>query len=388
MPNSGYFDVIFASSGSTATVPDGIQSDGSVSYTQGYGVDYTLDPNTNPSALNIEQTKFNQLLYDITSAIQYIQQNGAAPFITTSMNNGTAYSYAKGAIVSYDPGSGIQNYYSSVSSNTTTPTDSSWVALGAGSLGRTKLTTNTTYYVSTTGNDTTGNGTSGNPWATPQHAVNYIVAGVDLGGFTATISCADGTYTTPVIISNPWTGSGNVILQGNISTPSNCILHTTSANCVQVNNGCQLSIQGFELETTTSGNGIDSAGYLGIIGNMNFGTMASGQAHMTANTGGVIVISSSYTISGNAAQHLGANQRGEIAMAAGTVTLSGTPAFSVFAQATDLGLLTITGVSYSGSGTGTYYSATANSVIDTGGSGPTFFPGNSAGSTGTGGQYL
>ena len=55
--------------------PDAVQSNGSVSYDQGYGVDYTL-PNTNPSYKYMEQDKFNQLFYDITSALQQLPAGG------------------------------------------------------------------------------------------------------------------------------------------------------------------------------------------------------------------------------------------------------------------------------------------------------------------------
>lgn len=130
MPILGYFDTPFASSGPTATVPDAIQTDGSVSYEGGYGVNYTLNPATDPSALNVENTKMNQIFNDVTKALQYIQQNGAAPFITTTMNGGTPFSYAKGAIVSFDPGSGIENYISLDAANVTDPTDPSWQVLG------------------------------------------------------------------------------------------------------------------------------------------------------------------------------------------------------------------------------------------------------------------
>ena len=122
MPNSGYFDVVFATSGSRATVPDAIQSDGTVSYTQGYGPDYTLDPATNPSALYIEENKFNQLLYDVTSALQQLQQFSVPPFITTAMNNGTPFSYAKDVRVIY---SGVI-YQSLINSNTDTPPSANW----------------------------------------------------------------------------------------------------------------------------------------------------------------------------------------------------------------------------------------------------------------------
>lgn len=131
MPINGYFDVVFASSGSVATVPDAVQTDGSVSYTQGYGVNYTLNPTTNPSALNIEQTKFNQLLNDITTAIQLLQRNGASNFITSSMNGGSPYSYNLGATCLYSG----QIWLSTAPSNATVPgaTGASWVALTASS---------------------------------------------------------------------------------------------------------------------------------------------------------------------------------------------------------------------------------------------------------------
>src|ERR1700733_5859944 len=93
MPSSGYFDIPFGVDGTLITVPDGVQSDGSVSYAQGWGVDYTL-PNTNPSYKYMPQGQFNQLFFDITTAIQNWQQNTIAPFITSSMNGGTPYSYS------------------------------------------------------------------------------------------------------------------------------------------------------------------------------------------------------------------------------------------------------------------------------------------------------
>lgn len=127
MPISGYFDTIFASSGTITTVPDAVQGDGSVSYAQGYGVDYTL-PNTNPSYRYMEQGKFNQLFYDVTSAIQTLQQGSPPAFITSTMNGGTPYTYPAGATVSY---SGV-NYTSLVGSNTDTPPSSKWAkAYGA-----------------------------------------------------------------------------------------------------------------------------------------------------------------------------------------------------------------------------------------------------------------
>ena len=121
MVSSGYFDVPFGVDGTLTTVPDGVQPDGSVSYTQGYGVNYTLQPGT-AGALNVDNGSMNQLFYDITLAIQNYQQNGIPPFITSAMNNGSPFSYAQYAQVLYE---GVA-YQSNISGNTDTPPSSKW----------------------------------------------------------------------------------------------------------------------------------------------------------------------------------------------------------------------------------------------------------------------
>lgn len=133
MPINGYFDVVFGKDGDLTAVPDSAQPDGSVSYDQGYGPDYELDPTSNPDALLIERRKFNQLLFDMTTAIQSWQQNSFAPFITPTMNGGTPFSYPAYIMVLYDPGSGLQLYQSLRGSNTDLPTvASSWAAIPLG----------------------------------------------------------------------------------------------------------------------------------------------------------------------------------------------------------------------------------------------------------------
>lgn len=140
MPISGYFDTPFGIDGTLVTVPDGVQSDGSVSYNQGWGVDYTL-PSSNPSYKYMPQGQFNQLFFDITSAIQNWQQNTIAPFITSTMNGGSPYTYPQYALVLY----GGVAYLSNTGSNTDTPPSSKWTVLGtaaAGSLTGTTLASN------------------------------------------------------------------------------------------------------------------------------------------------------------------------------------------------------------------------------------------------------
>lgn len=267
--------------------------------------------------------------------------------------------------------------------------DLRWAPL-SGASGRTRLTNNTTYYVSTSGNDSTGNGTSGTPWATLQHAINYVANSVDLAGFSVTISVADGTYTGGVILSAPFVGGGSVTLQGNLSTPANCIISTTSADCIKVSNQGVLSVGGFKLTTTTGGSGLNAieCGQLEVVGALNFGACAG--PHVNASYNSFIRIAASYTISGSAPIHYFANHVSNIQVNIGiTVTVTGGPAFSsAFAQTYNCSVIEVSSVIFSGSATGQYYDVYQNAVIDTGGGGATFLPGSVSGTTATGGQYV
>jgi hypothetical protein len=80
---------------------------------------------------------------------------------------------------------------------------------------------------------------------------------------------------------------------------------------------------------------------------------------------------------------------GHVIVVGKTVTLTGTFSFgTAFANAARVGLIEANGNTYTGGTiTGVRYNADLNSVIFTNGGGANYFPGNSAGSTATGGQY-
>ena len=122
-----FIRVPFATSGDKTTVPVASQVDGSVSYTDGYGIDYGLPIDSDPDALPIERTKFNQLMNDLTSAIQQYRIFSTPDFITTAATGGTPFSYSKYVRVRYDPGTGPLVYESFIDSNTDLPTvTTSW----------------------------------------------------------------------------------------------------------------------------------------------------------------------------------------------------------------------------------------------------------------------
>lgn len=65
-----YYINPFAENGTKKIIPEISQSDGSISYPQGYPTNYERDLETDPLALPIERAKFNQLLFDVTDNLQ------------------------------------------------------------------------------------------------------------------------------------------------------------------------------------------------------------------------------------------------------------------------------------------------------------------------------
>lgn len=263
-------------------------------------------------------------------------------------------------------------------------------AVTAGGGGRERLVANRTYYVRTDGSNS-NNGlanTSGGAFLTIQKAID-TVAGLDISTYNVTIQVADGTYTTAMLINGAWVGSGTVTILGNTTTPANVILNTTSSDLLQCINGGRITISGAELKTTTSGNCLHaiSAGAITLGSALRFGACAT--YHMWAELNGVISSNVSYSIVGAAGVHYASITNGVIKVSGGTVTVTGTPAFSAaFAYVTRASLLEVIGTTFSGSATGTRYIVSENSVVFVNAAGATYFPGNAAGSTSGGGQYI
>lgn len=255
---------------------------------------------------------------------------------------------------------------------------------------RVRLSANATYYVATTGNDTTGNGTSASPWLTIQHALNYVHENLDLNDYSVTVSVADGTYAGAVSLSGPFVGGSTVILLGNTTTPTNCIINVTSSAAIAMSYGADLQIEGFKVLTTSSGSGLFASygSVITLIGAMNFGS-TNGDSHIQAYNGGIVQASGiSYTISGGANFHWNASLGGQIYFISCTITLSGTPAFSgSFALASCVSYVNVPSNTFSGSATGQRYQATLDAAISTNGAGATYLPGNSNGTVSKGGVY-
>lgn len=272
-----------------------------------------------------------------------------------------------------------------------------------GTAVRLKLTGNANYYVATTGNDSNV-GSIGSPWLTLQHAINVIQTTIDFAGFSVIINVGAGTFNGDaqvfgVSVGGTDTGDSGVqpiqiVGAGSGSTTLNC---PASSVCLQAFNGGIFSFSALTLTGGSNAFGLNSQGggsliYIGT--DVIFGAFSgSSSAHITATYGGRITNkASTYTISGNAGYHYSLGEMGLIELSPSSITLTGTPAFTCFANVGDLSHLTVESggapITFTGSATGVRYNVFNNGVCVTAGGGANYFPGNSAGSTSVGGVYV
>lgn len=251
--------------------------------------------------------------------------------------------------------------------------------------GREVLTAARTYYVRTDGSDSNTGlvNSAGGAFLTLQKAVTTIQA-LDRSTYDVTVTIGAGTFTGGVFITGWGPGMGSVYFTGAGATT---IISTTSAACVYIGGGARVIPAQMKLQTATSGSCIHAYGGSVTLGaGIEFGACA-GTAHIVAQAGGVVETDVAYTISGNATYHIYCDNGSVYTGSSKTVTASGARAFTTFAVAIGTGVIFGIGGTYSGTFTGSRYSATLNAVVNTYGGGANYFPGNSAGATATGGQY-
>jgi hypothetical protein len=259
-----------------------------------------------------------------------------------------------------------------------------WASV-AGGGGREMLTAARDYYVRSDGDD--GNDglidSAGGAFATVQKAIDTVVGTLDLGGHDVTINVGSGTFGGFTMLS-PQIGAGSIEVAG-AGIASTTISET--GKCVEVANLAKLTVGDMKL-TSSGGVGVHCHGaglvYLGAI---DFGACGS-FGHVWADHGDIVFMSN-YTISGGGAAHIWMGAAGYVFDAGHTVTLSGTPSFSTaFVRMERMCLLLIQSNTFSGSATGTRYNIAGLCLLETNGGGASYLPGNAAGSSSGGSQYL
>lgn len=201
-----------------------------------------------------------------------------------------------------------------------------------------------------------------------------------------TINVANGTYAETVTLKDIAPIGCKIV--GNEGSPGSVVVQGVTDGFSATGLNTKWFIRGMAI--VANGGSVLSAiqGSQITFRNVNFSAATSAQ--LLARDGGRIIADGNYGIENNAAYHAYARTGGIVEISGRTVTLSGTPAFSTaFAYAESVSSIRAVGNTFSGTGaTGKRYDARSNAVIDVNGGGASYFPGNSAGSTATGGQYI
>lgn len=253
---------------------------------------------------------------------------------------------------------------------------------------RESLTGNRTYHVRADGSD--GNtglaDTSGGAFLTVQKAFDTICT-IDLNGHTVTIGVGSGSFQG-INFNKAWIG-GNIVVSG--AGASNTVIASTSSGAAFHATAPMpgiVTLQNMKI-TNSAGGGIrlDAASRFLCGAGLEFGACAASHI-LAAAPGAFLSMLSNYTISGGSIYHLNVQFGAYIRATGLTVTLTGTPAFSIgYANASNMGAMLVSG-SFSGAATGPRYTVLQGGGINTGGGGASFFPGNSAGTATSPGWYL
>lgn len=264
---------------------------------------------------------------------------------------------------------------------------------------RDKLSSDRTYYLSPGGDDSNSGTSSGAAWKTLQYAYEFV-ASLDCNGHFAVVEMADGSYDGLAVyrdLLNPGqdflNGNGSILFSGNNGNFDAVVVNDSQKGfpgapvyvAQDVTAVVAFEFVDFVPVSAINCVAVGASAYLQLY-QCGFGA-ATFQQVFTYGFGSRISLPHP-KVHGNASAFAYARNAGQIVIS-DDLTVTGTPAFSdAFAHALLQGQIITDGVVYSGGATGTRYKVASNGVIDTGGGGASFLPGNGAGSAGTGGLYL
>ncbi|KAA9370918.1 hypothetical protein [Ochrobactrum quorumnocens] len=249
-------------------------------------------------------------------------------------------------------------------------------------------------FVRTDGSDSNdgSDNTGAKAFRTIAAAIDYATSRFYITDGTLTIQIGvPGSYSAPGIVSG---SLAKIRIIGDAANQANYIISGVGPAAGQSGlisaEGSQVSLEGLTINNTgsiNSGVGASGSGSSMGLNNVTVTTTGTGSfANVFTVAGGNLVIGAGCIFKGNATAMLSA-QSGAISISANFNVDGGT--YSVVASATTGGSIqvTMTGLSITGSCSGTRYYATLNGVINTSGAGTNFFPGTAAGQIDRGGQY-
>ena len=327
---------------------------------------------------------FNGLLNQITAWCQWVAAGG--PVLYDAVFQMAIGGYPLGAQVGSVTLPGV-SYRSTVDGNTTNPD-----AGGAGwaRTSRIKLDGAKTLAVSSTGNDATGSLTS--PFLTAQGAYAWALYNLDLNQQALTINFGAGNFG-PLSVVGLLTGQRNMdqfiisgATTGGTTTLGNVATGAASA-AVQADFGAC-----FHLRNVAITNANPAGSSLGVVAshqgmvslnNISFGACADKQ--LVASNGGQVFMDGQgavLTITGGAQAFAAVDDNSYMSLANAAITVANAVTYTQgFVFATWSSGMDAYNISFTGAGnvTGPRYRITWQSVVNTNGSGASYFPGTVAG---------
>ena len=200
-----------------------------------------------------------------------------------------------------------------------------------------------------------------------------------------TIQLAPGTYSETITLSDLQFAGCTIV--GDETKPAKVIVNGVIDGFSASGTSTKWFIRGMKI-TAAAGNAVRAEQGAQIsFRRIDFGKCSS--AHLLADRGGRLRAEGNYSISGDAPEHMRGYMGGQIDISGVMITIIGTPAFSsAFASAEFGTLVRVASATFNGTAMGVRHRVTANSVIDAGGAGKKFLPGNAAGFTASGGQFV
>lgn len=258
------------------------------------------------------------------------------------------------------------------------------------------LTANRTYYVRSDGSDSNNGLTNaaGGAFMTIQKAIDTARA-LDLSIYSVAIVVGAGTFAQNVTIDSMVggpAGANQLSIQG--AGRSSTTIGAGGGFGVTARGGARVNVGGFKLGANTIGLYADGGGtriqVSSGLGAIEFDTMSS--RYINSTSGAYIIVGSDIYMSGNAPRALVAQIGGIISFGGMTFYSTAALAFSTsFADASDMSLIVRTASApfdlTGGAVTGKRYSGATNAVINSAGSGASYFPGDVAGTVATGASY-
>lgn len=316
-------------------------------------------------------------LFNVSGQVLTIAQAGGATglFDGCGLFNATSFNInpSGAAIIEWSGANWFVPYYSGYFSN------------------RIQLQANLNVYVNgSVGSDSNNGLSAGNPFATMQHAWNYLLNNYDLNGFSAAI-IQSGTNTDTL--------NANGIIVGATAAQSlritvNGTWSVTNGSCI-ISNGASFLVNGsgtLSASGTGIGQGYAIVAFTGsqiIFNGISFG--ACGVAHIGASTNSSVSSNGSYTVNGSAPIHMSAAFSASVSIV-NSITFSGSIAFGTtgvagFLSLSDCASANMGSLTFTGTPTGRRYYSANGASINTSGGGATFLPGNAAGALVNGGLY-